>query len=225
MGENSVLLIYYSMSHQTKGLLRAMADGLSEEGITVRWEEIKPLNPPRFPFGSVLQTLKMMWVTFFRSKYPIAPLGEHCFVPTDLIILGGPTWSYNPSGPILALFQQEGDRLFAEKKVLPLISCRGYWRTHWFGLRSLLCKSRATIVNRIVFSHPSKEPWRTLGVFLKLSGKVPEKMNWLRPRYRRYGHTKEQVEEARRFGRMIGKCLRENGDFSALDFHSAVAVP
>lgn len=200
-----------------------MAEGITQENVAVEWERIRPVQHLRFPLGSVYKTLWMMLLTFFRKRFPIESLDEKCFADYDLIILAGPTWSYNPSGPILALFDRDGKQLFAGRRVLPLISCRGYWRMHWWGLRHLLRKNKATVENLIVFSHPSREPWRTIGVFLKLAGKIPERM-WISKYYKKYGHTNAQRLEAERFGTLIGKAIAEGGDLGGLDFKSSRAL-
>ncbi len=201
-----------------------MIRGMEEHGISVRMEAVEPLVRQQFPIGTIPKTFWKMLLTFFRQRIPIKPLPEECFSSYDLIILAGPTWSYNPSGPILSLFDRDGKRLFAGQVVLPLISCRGYWRVHWWGLKALLRKCGATVPNLIVFSHPSREPWRTLGVFLKLAGKVPERMGWMAKHYRKYGHTKAQLAEAEHFGRMIGDTLRGGRDLAELDFKTVPAL-
>ena len=83
----------------------------------------------------------MMMLTFFRKRIPIAPLSDKCKGRFDLMILAGPTWSYHPSGPVLSLLDRNDSTLFANQTVISLISCRGYWRMHWFGLRALLKKT------------------------------------------------------------------------------------
>ncbi len=151
----------------------------------------------------------MMVQTFLRKRYPIQPLNPICFDHWDLIILAGPTWSYNPSGPVLSLLDRDGKSLFGGKIVLPFISCRGYWRVHFYGLRALLRRCGATVAAPIVFSHPTPEPWRTIGVFLKLAGKVPEAGNsWFRRFYPKYGHSREQVEDSRKIGVELGEAIK-----------------
>jgi len=167
--EKNILILYFSYSHQTKNLLQAMRNGMDDHPVKVRLQRIEPTTPLRFPIGTIPKTFWTMVCTLFRQRIPIKSLPEHCFNRFDLVILAGPTWSYNPSGPILALFDRDGKQLFNDQVVLPLISCRGYWRIHWWGLKSLLSKCGATVPNVIVFSHPSKEPWRTVGVVLKLA--------------------------------------------------------
>ena len=174
-----VLILYYSLSAQTSGLVHRLGAGLEGQGVHLVCERLQPLVPGKFPIGTVPATLVMMLLTFLRVRMPIQPLSPLCWEDYDLIVLAGPTWSYNPSGPVLSLLDRDGARLFAGRQVLPLISCRGYWRMHWLSLRWQLARCGAKVVGRMIFAHPSKEPWRTIGVFLKLAGRVPERsMAW-----------------------------------------------
>lgn len=221
-----VLIIFFSFSSQTNNLIQALSRGLEKCHVEVVKERLIPVNQLRFPIGTVKGTLRMMLETFFRKRIPIEPISDQCFAGYDLIILAGPTWSYNPSGPIMSLFDRDGKRLFGSSLVLPLISCRGYWRLHWWGLKRLLWKSGARVVNLIVFSHPNPEPWRTIGVFLKLAGRVPEKKSWFADKYRKYGHTKKQLQEAKRFGKLLGRELVEGGaGLHHLNFDTETARP
>lgn len=225
-GQKRILLIYFSFSSQTNNLVQALISGLEEYPVEVVKERLIPLEQLRFPIGTITGTLRMMLVTFFRKRMPIEPLSPESAGKFDLIILAGPTWSYNPSGPVLSLIDRDGARLFKGQKVLPMISCRGYWRAHWWGLKKLLKGCGAAVANLIVFSHPNREPWRTMGVFLRLTGRIPEKDSWFRAKYPRYGHTRQQFEEATRFGQMIGQEMTEGqGDIRALNFATPVSRP
>jgi hypothetical protein len=217
--------LYYSFSSQTKNILQSLTEGLESKSIEVVTERLEPVKQLRFPIGSIPDTIEMMILTFFRMRVPIQPVSRHCFDTYDLILLAGPTWSYNPSGPILRLFDLYGKELFSSKNVIPLISCRGYWRVHWYGLKSLLRKCGASVNNLIVFSHPSPEPWRTIGVFLKLAGRNPEKIAWMRKFYRKYGHTRKQLAEARRFGCMLGEAIKKDQNLSSLNFKTSLSLP
>lgn len=225
-GKKRILFLYYSFSSQTNNLVQSLVTGMENYGVEIIRERIIPVTPLRFPLGSIWVMLKMMLVTFFRKRIPIEPLSPECFGSFDLIILAGPTWSYNPSGPILALFDRDGEKLFRGKKVIPLISCRGYWRWHWSRLKRLLVKKKAIVVNLIVFSHPNPEPWRTIGVFLKLAGKLPEKSSWLGSKYEKYGHTRKQLKEAKRFGKMIAKeVVKGAKQIHLLEFDTYISRP
>ncbi len=219
-----ILVLYYSFSSQTKNLVQSLLDGMAEYEAEVVCERLVPTIPQHFPIGTIPKTFKKMIVTLFRQRIPIEPLPERCFEPYDLIILAGPTWSYNPSGPVLSLLDRDGQRLFAQQTVIPVISCRGFWRMHWWGIKSLLKNLGARVPNGIIFTHTSKEPWRTIGVFLKLAGETPERMSWMQDHYPKYGHTREQIAEARRFGELIGRAVTQDGELESLVFNTNLAI-
>jgi len=202
-----LLVIYFSYSGQTSRLLHRLAAGLKDEGVTVRLERLQPVVPLRFPLGSIARTLLMMFTTFLRFRLAIAPLSGECRQPADLIILAGPTWSYNPSGPVLSFLDRDG-KMLAGQQVLPLISCRGYWRLHWYGLRRLLRRQGAVVQPPLIFNHPQPEPWRTIGVFLKIAGQAPERGRFIGRHYSRFGHSREQLDLAWQHGRRLGAQLR-----------------
>lgn len=221
-----VLIPFFSYSSQTNNLIQAVCLGMEKYDIEVVRERLIPVEQLRFPIGSIRGTLRMMLITFFRKRIPIQAISDHCFDDFDLIMLAGPTWSYHPSGPVLSLIDRDGKRLFENKLVIPLISCRGYWRFHWWGLKRLLYKCGAKVVNLIVFSHPNPEPWRTIGVFLKLAGRNPERKSWFSSKYRKYGHTKKQMQEAKKFGKLIGRELSEGGGkLHLINFDTEIARP
>ncbi|MCJ7601025.1 MAG: hypothetical protein MUO63_05905 [Desulfobulbaceae bacterium] len=135
------LIICYSLSGQTSNLLET--DKWS--GIHRRIGNHRKAAPGKasalFVRINPDNTVIMMMLTFFRKRIPIVPLSDKCKGRFDLMILAGPTWSYHPSGPVLSLLDRDGSTLFANQTVISLISCRGYWRMHWFGLRALLKKN------------------------------------------------------------------------------------
>lgn len=217
-----ILLLFFSFSGQTAALIGRLAAGLHEAGVQVVVERLRPISPLSFPVHGILATVRMMITTAFRQRIPIHELSERCRQPFDLIVLAGPTWSYNPSGPVLSMLDRDG-QLLCGQTVLPLISCRGYWRLHWLGLRRKLARLGARVPNLVVFTHPHTEPWRTIGVFLKIAGKHPEELPLVGRHYRNFGHSREQRQEARRFGIMIGHALQENSSLTALDFRTQTA--
>jgi hypothetical protein len=225
VNKQRVLIVFFSFSSQTRNLLQGLGKGLQEYDIDIEWQQLKTLKTLQFPLGSYIATLTMMLTTFFRKRMAIEELRPDCFSPWDLIILAGPTWSYHPSGPVLSLLDRDGERLFKNQKVLPFISCRGYWRMHHWGLRYFLQRKGAEILGPVVFTHPVAEPWRTIGVFLKLAGKMPESgKSWFRRFYPKYGHSKRQVNDAKAIGLIIGKYLQERNDLKSLRFPIPVSI-
>lgn len=208
MTTRRVLIIYFTHSGQTRKLIQAFAKGLGISGVETNLLQLKTVEPMQFPLPSLKATAKLMVTTFFRRHHQIQPIDPNLVAEYDLIIIAGPTWSYNVSGPVLSFFKEYGTHL-AKRRVLPLISCRGYWRTHYWHLKSLLTRSGADSLAPTIFPHPGVEPWRTVGVFLKLIGKNPElSPSWLARYYQRFGHTREQIGRAVEIGETLGKAIR-----------------
>ncbi len=55
--------------------------------------------------------------------------------------------------------------------------------------------------------------------------RLPEKMRLVRRYYPKYGHSRQQVEEARRFGELLGTALQRDAELASLDFRTALALP
>jgi len=202
-----MLFVYYSYSGQTRKLVHAFADGFSQEGGEVVFVRLHPLKKITFPFPSLLSALWMMLRTCFRVRDKVTEhsgLAEHF----DAVLIGGPTWSYNPSGPVLAWLDQKGRKVLSGRKALPIISCRSYWKFHHRELKRAISAVGGTPLEPLIFTHPVEEPWRSLGVFLSLIGKNPQKMAVIGKHYPRYGHSPEQIEKARELGRIFaGKLM------------------
>ncbi len=210
MADRKVLIIYYSCSGQTRKLVNAFAAGLKERGVEVGWQPLRPIRKVPFPAGSIGAALLMMARTFCRRRNAIGGLDGKTAEQCQAIVLAGPTWSYNPSGPVLSLLDDHCD-IFLHRPVLPLISCRGYWRLHYWQLRVLLRVRGARVLSPLIFKHPGKEPWRTIGVFLKIAGRSPENDgSWIGRFYKGYGHSSEQVDCARKKGRSFAAELLED---------------
>lgn len=203
-----VLIIYYSFTHQVKSQLKKFREGLESEGVEVGYEQLMPLEAYQFPFRSNLQLMKAMVKTFFRNRMAIQPLSEKCYERWDLIVLAGPTWSYNPSGPMLSFLDQYAEKVCRGKKVMPFISCRAYWRYHCHQLEKRLNQIGAVVEPPIVFEHPAKEPWRFIGLVLQLRGMIGKKIHSLiKSHYPSYGHNQEQRMEALECGKKVATRL------------------
>lgn len=207
-----VCIIYFSLSGQSRGLINLLAAGIRSQGGEVMLEQIVAVKRIGFPFNSILKTLLMMVLTFFRKRITIQPPSEACYQQWDVYVLAGPTWSYNPSGPVLDLFDRFGSSLFKGKTVIPLISCRGYHRLHERVMSRMLEWCGAGAEEALVVKHPVAEPWSTIGVFLRSAGYRPDRIPYVRSRYRHFGHSVDQLLEIKEKGaRMCERLRQENG--------------
>ena len=208
MATKRVLIIFYSFTQQTKLQLKQFSAGLESCGIEVTLERLEPIHPFEFPFRTNLRLAMAMVQTFFRKRMKILPVSARCFGSWDSIVLAGPTWSYHPSGPVLDFLDRYGSKICNGNIVIPFISCRSYWRIHYWTLKSRLKQCRALLAEPIVFTHPIREPWRLIGLVLQLRGKMIRKdKSWFRQHYPGYGHSKEQGLEAFLKGKELARKL------------------
>lgn len=208
MSRKRILIVYYSFSGQTQLLIQRLAAGIRECEIEVQIERLQPVQPIPFPFSSWLRMIQVMVLSFFRWRVPVQPVDHLDGGQWDMVLLAGPTWSYSPSGPMLAFLDKYGEKLCGDTDVLPLISCRSYWRTHYWALRNILLRLGARVLPPVVYLHSTNEPWRTVGLFLQIMGRLPRReSSWFRKRYPRYGHSKEQYVDAVEQGRNIARML------------------
>lgn len=191
--------------------IKKFISGLECYGIEVISERIEPIRPYDFPFKSNIRLLAAMMTTFFQRRMTIRPVTDRCLVDTDCIVLAGPTWSYHPSGPILDFLDRYGRDICGGKTVIPFISCRSYWRFHYWTLKRRLAGFGCRVQDPIIFTHPQKEPWRFIGLILQLRGKIMRRENsWFRQYYPGYGHSREQGLEALEKGKHLAQALLSN---------------
>lgn len=205
----SVLIVCYSFSSQTRRLVEKIAEGLDDMGVHIFVQRLEVKNPPSFPLHSIFKTIKMMLTTFLRKRFPIRPLSEKAFEDYDLVIIAGPTWSYNPSGPILSFLDQYGEKILEGKRVIALISCRKYWRTHAWYLKKRILAAGGIPEPPLYYNHPVSDPWNLIGVFLTIAGRSPRKIPVMKKYYTRYGHSSNQLDMVKRDGEKIAARLLE----------------
>ena len=207
MQKKQVLIVFYSFTRQTKLMLNKFTEGLEGEGIEVTAQELVPVSPYEFPFRSYIRLIKATVETFFQTRCEIEPVDGKCCENWDRVIIAGPTWSYNPSGPVIEFLDRFGRDVCGGQHVIPFISCRAYWRIHNWELGRRLKKCGAGVIeDPVVFTHPIREPWRTIGLILQMRGKMVRKENsWFRKKYPGYGHSREQGNIALEEGHKLGK--------------------
>jgi hypothetical protein len=210
--DKRVLVVYYSFTQQTRTLLRKFTQGLESSGVAVTLERLEPLRPYAMPFQSNLRLLRAMIATFFQRRMSIKPVSDACRGEFDRVVLAGPTWSYNPSGPVLDFLDRFGLAVCGGKTVIPFISCRAYWGFHHWVLKRKLRACGAALAEPVVFTHPAGEPWRSIGLLFKLRGRQwRKKHSWLRRRYPEYGHDAAQARRALEEGRSLAERIKAGG--------------
>jgi len=206
-----VLIVYYSFTQQTHKLVERFRDGLAYMGIQVELCCLRPAVPIACPVTSNISLIKRMWDPFLRKRVTINPP----LIKSDSynhIVICGPTWSYQPSGPVLDFLDRYGKTYLENTNVSFLISCRASWRTHFFCIRKICRKLGANVNSQpTVFQHQVSEPWRTIGLLFWVRGyRQNELPAWLSKRYSHYGHTEKQLVEAYHKGVILAEQLLLN---------------
>jgi len=209
--KKSVVIVYYSFSTQTAKLVHRLRKGFRQSGFQVETLKIVPCKKLSFPLHSVPKTILMMLTTFLRKRVKIRPVDKALIKSSDLVVLAGPTWSYNPSGPILD-FLDRYSHLLKDKYVLPVISCRKYWRTHFNYLRKKIDSAGGRCMNPLVFTHKVKEPWSTIGTFMTIAGISPRSFRFMRKHYPRYGHNHAQLEEMEKKAKELANSIKRKSE-------------
>lgn len=204
MAKKHVALVYYSLSHQTRRLVDSYRKGLEDSGLVVELYPLQPVSPLRVPLRNNFSLFRVMLLTFLRKRSEIQPLTFKAD-DYDYIVLAGPTWSYQPSGPMLSFLDHYGS-LLSGKKVGFLISCRSYWRSHYWSLRYGCKKNGALPQKAVVFEHATQEPWCTIGLLVWLRGVHYSKLpKWFQNRYPYYGHSSDQIDKAYQEGVILAE--------------------
>ncbi|NPA95649.1 MAG: flavodoxin family protein [Thermodesulfobacteria bacterium] len=204
-----VAIVYYSFSNQTAKLVHHLRKGFRSEGFDVETVKLVPRDRLTFPLHSVPKTIAMMLKTFFRKRVPIKEIDTSPIEKASLVVLAGPTWSYNPSGPVLSFLDKYAP-ILAGKDVQPVISCRKYWRTHYGYLKKKIERAGGRARDPFVFTHNVKEPWSTIGTFMTIAGINPKQHALMRKYYPRYGHNHTQLVEMEKKARDLAKSLASN---------------
>ena len=209
MEEKQVLIVYYSLSQQTYRLVQNLSEGLQSTGASVELFRLRPQTPVVVPIKSNFDLFRIMMSTTVRTRTEIRPV-QLQRATYDHIIIAGPTWSYNPSGPVLKFLDTYGTQLLKDTSVSFLISCRSYWLTHYWGLKRMCVKCGGRTQKPTVFRHSTAEPWCTFGLLYWLRGVYEKNLpGWLLKRYSHFGHSEEQFKEAREAGVRLGNSIME----------------
>ncbi len=200
-----VLVLYYSQSGQLSSVVDSFISKLSDEEIQIDMRKIEPLQTYPYP-----------WAFYeFADEFPEAVHMDGCEVKEiedlsdnyDLIILGYTIWFLAPSTPIVGFLKSDqAKRIFKNKPVITLISCRDMWVMAQEKMKILLKNLDAKLIDNVALTDQGKGIYSfvTTPRWL-LSGK--KDAFWFFPPA---GILPEDIEAASRFGERLNTALKEN---------------
>ncbi len=206
-GVKRVLVTYFSLTEQTQLAVKALSEGLKQEGCEVTYAPIETKEPIPFPFNLVT-----LIKTIFQSISGVSvPLKTPVFDPKgdyDLIVIGSPTW-WTTSNPItLSIFTTpEYLQLLKGRNVAVLVVCRALWKRNIHTMKQKLLEAGSNFMDSIVLQHGGQEPYRFITMMLYLwRGKLTGE-SFLGKQLTSYGLDDNALEQARLFGVKLGRML------------------
>lgn len=198
-----VLAIYYSQTGQMKRTLESFISKLGDEEISVDVRAVKPKEAYPFPWP---------FYTFF-DEFPESVFMDGCEIEKledladdyDLIILGYTVWYMAPSIPMTAFMQSEqAKKIFKNKPVVTLITCRDMWVTAQEKMTNMLKKVDARVIDNVALTDQSGSVLSLITLpFWMLTG--DKKYFKSLPSA---GIKEEEITAASRFGERLNEALK-----------------
>jgi menaquinone-dependent protoporphyrinogen IX oxidase len=202
----SVLLVYYSYTHQTVRVLDAMADVLRDRGCDVTMAGIEFTDRryaerfATFPMSHpVLQVLGMIPAALRRRPAEIRVPDAVTERAYDLVVIGSPTWWLSTNVPIRSFLESDaaGD-LLGGTPFAAAVVCRQYWRHNLKTVRRLGTRLGGDFVDGVHFRYAGGRVLSLLSLLSYLGSGV-YRDRYLGVRIPRTNIRDEQLETARAF--------------------------
>ncbi len=209
-----VLVLYYSLTHQTEKVLEKITTELTAVGHTVDMRKIKPIPEWTLPLkhGPFFWNWTKVWVGMNLTQ-PI----EHMDLKADdydYIVLGFQPWNLAPSIPMNSFLDSPMAEIFRGKKVIGVVTCRTRWERSYRIAKEKIAKRGGQLVDGLVIMNTEREPFNMITTVNFLFYGGPKAGSWQEKYLKPYGIDEAAVEVARDFGhelahRMLEDTIRE----------------
>lgn len=207
-----VLVVHYSQTGQLDRLARSVCAPLeADHGVRVDYLRLVPATPHPFPWP-FLRFFDTFPETALMRPEPLAPLAIDANVRYDLIILAYQVWFLAPSRPVASfLASPEAARLFAGTPVVTLIGCRNMWLMAQEKVKARLAALGARLVDNVVLTDACGSAASFVATPLWMFTGRRQPYAWLP----KAGIAERDIDQARRFGRVIAERLAQPGPVEA----------
>lgn len=196
-----VLVVYYTQTGQLKEIVDSLTAPLeADPGIELHYERIRPANDFPFPWSG------MDFFEAFPESVQEVPsaLEPFTFDPEtayDLIILAYQPWFLSPSIPMSSFLQSpEAQQVMEGRPVLSISGSRNMWITAQEKLKKRIASNGGTLVGNIALVDRHSN---LISLVTILGWLLKGKREGLMGIFPRSGVSKEDVEAATRFGRIV----------------------
>jgi len=210
----NILVVYYSQTGQTKEIAQNLVKPFQEkEQYNIDYYQIKPEKDYTFPWDG-----EDFYNAFPESfqQIPIAikkPEEKILNTDYDLVILAYQIWYLTPSIPVNSFLKSEfAEKIFNNKKVITVISCRNMWAKAQVKMKTLLKNVNADLIGNIAFVDHAPNLISVITISHWLMGGKKDRKYGIFPKP---GVAEEDIKSASTFGEIILQTW-ENNDFQNL---------
>ena len=202
-----VLVIYYSLSGQTRAVLDEMAERLQLAGHRVDFAPVRAVGGDyRLPYSKwrFFWEWALAWLGV-AIRVPVHPLAlPEGSAPYDLILLGHQPWYLDTAIPMASWLETDEVALFAGKKVISVMTARTLWQRAYRRAAERIEAAGGEIIDNFVLRNLSPMP-----------ANMPITLHFL---FEGHDETPKALRRLGRFGvGASGRCAaRRYGDLLAL---------
>ena len=187
-------------------ILQSLAKPFLDDGHTVIFEELKPLEQFPFPW-SAYEFFNAFPETFTQQPVPLQALSANTHQDFDLVILGYQPWFLTPSRPVSSFLQsKDGRRILENRNVVTVLGCRNMWLGAQEKVKRRLLEANARLVGHIALVDRSGN-LTSLITILRWMFTGNKNPFWFFPPA---GVSEQDIEHAAVFGSHIRSALKEN---------------
>ena len=187
-------------------ILQSLAKPFLDDGHTVIYEELKPLEKFPFPW-SAYEFFNAFPETFTQQPIPLQALSENTHQDFDLVILGYQPWFLTPSRPVSSFLQsKDGKRILQNRNVVTVLGCRNMWLGAQEKVKRRLMEANARLVGHIALVDRSGN-LTSLITILRWMFTGNKNPFWFFPPA---GVSEQDIEHAAVFGNHIRAALQAN---------------
>jgi hypothetical protein len=179
-----VLVVYYTQTGQLNHALRATLAPLENQpGITLHYEQIKPVTPYPYPW-SYTAFFDIFPETVQGVPCELEPLSVNADEHYDLIVIAYQPWFLSICVPINSFLQTpQAKKLLAGKPVVTILACRNMWLGAQEKMKMQLKKLQANLVGNIAYVDASANLISLVTVLAYVLGGVKGRYLKIFPKY------------------------------------------
>ena len=157
----SVLMVYFSYTHQTEKVMEEMAEVLRGQGISITLAPIAFTDPryekrfQRFPMPKpFLEVIAMIPAELRRRRAEIGIPNVVAQGDYDFVVVGAPTWWLSTDIPMRSFLESEtAAKVLEGKPFTGVVCCRRYWKHNLKTVRRLGTRRGGVFVEGIHFRY------------------------------------------------------------------------